>query len=144
MAATAIAGRKDAYSWERVADLLGVDLSQVQRWISAGHLKVMDPFVTDRSFEEFCKKYAAQTNLTLIDPAVRNWLVQEYDLHSDLANGSNVPRAQKHALTVRTCRCGRTIAGNVYFRHVKSCKVAPVVPTPDSEFNFPGRTGSTK
>jgi hypothetical protein len=46
--ATVTAPRKQAYTWERVADLLGVDLRQVQSWISAGHLKVMDSFVTDR------------------------------------------------------------------------------------------------
>jgi hypothetical protein len=121
--ATATAPRK-AYTWERVADLLGVDLRQVQSWISAGHLKVMDSFVTDRSFEEFVKKHSSETNLNLIDSAVRQWLVQEYGLPSGQSNGCNVPRAQKHALTVRTCKCGTTIAGNVYFRHLKSCKVA--------------------
>jgi hypothetical protein len=122
--ATGTSARKEAYTWERVADLLGVDLRQVQSWISAGHLKVMDSFVTDRSFEEFVKKHSSESNLNLIDPAVRKWLVQEYGLTSGQSNGCNVPRAQKHALTVRTCKCGRTIAGNVYFRHRKSCKVA--------------------
>lgn len=116
--------RKDAYTWERVADLLVVDLKQIQSWISAGQLKVMDPFVTDRSFEEFCKKYASETNLTLIDPSTRKWLVNEYGLPAADPKRDSVPRAQKHAHTLRTCECGRTIAGNVYFRHVKSCKVA--------------------
>ena len=91
---------------------------------SAGHLKVMDSFVTDRSFEEFVKKHSSETNLNLIDSAVRKWLVQEYGLPSGQSNGCNVPRAQKHALTARTCKCGTMIAGNVYFRHLKSCKVA--------------------
>ena len=122
--AAVTAPRKEAYTWERVAEFLGVDVSQVQTWISTGYLKVMDPFVTDRSFEEFCKKHASETTLNLIDPAVRKWLVQEYGLPSGQSNRCSLPRAQKHALTVRTCRCGRTIAGNVYFRHVKSCKVA--------------------
>src|SRR5215475_1449255 len=92
-------------------------------WISAGHLKVMDPFVTDRSLRSL-QKYASQTNLTLIDPAVRKWLVQEYGLPLGQSNGSSVPRAKKHAVTVRTCRCGRKIAGNVHFRHIKTCRVA--------------------
>jgi hypothetical protein len=139
--------RKDTYTWERVADLLRADLKQIQSWISAGQLKVMDPFVTDRSFEEFCKKYTAETNLTLIDPATRKWLIAEYGLSADQSNGGNIPRAQKHALTVRTCRCGRAIAGNVYFRHLKSCKVAArqSMRTPVYEFNPAGKTvGSTK
>lgn len=142
------ATRKEAYSWERVAGLLGVDINQVQGLISAGHLKVMDTFVTDRSFEEFCKKYASKTNLTLIDPATQKWLIQEYGLLAGQPNGRNVPRAQKHALTVRTCECGRSIAGNVYFRHLKSCKVAKrqSVRTPIYGFNPADKAvgGSTK
>jgi hypothetical protein len=146
--AAVTATRREAYTWERVADLLEVDLKQVQNWISVGHLKLRDTFVTDRSFEEFCKKYAAETNLTLIDPATRKWLIAEYGLSADQPNRGNVPRAQKHALTVRTCRCGRSIAGNVYFRHLKSCKVAArqSVRAPVYEFNPAGKTvgGSTK
>jgi len=122
--ATVTPGRKEAYTWERAAELLGVDLKQVQTWISAGELKVMDTFVTDTSFEEFIKRQTSEANLNLIDSAVRKWLVQEYGLAACLSNGCDVPRAQKHALTLRTCKCGRTIAGNVYFRHVKRCKVA--------------------
>ena len=121
---TATVQRKEVYTWERAAEFLGVDLTQVQRWISSGHLKVMDSFVTDRAFEEFVRKHSSEANLNLIDPAVRKWLVQEYGLALDQGNGSNVTRAQKHALTVRTCKCGKMIAGNVYFRHLKSCKVA--------------------
>ena len=146
--AAVTATRREAYTWERLADLLEVDLKQVQNWISVGHLKLRDTFVTDRSFEEFCRKYASETNFTLIDPATRKWLIAEYGLSADQSNGGNIPRAQKHALTVRTCRCGRVIAGNVYFRHLKSCKVAArqSVRAPVYEFNPAGKTvsGSTK
>ncbi len=45
-------------------------------------------------------------------------------LNRSLPDARDVPRAQKHALVVRTCMCGRKIAGNVYFRHAKACKVA--------------------
>jgi hypothetical protein len=146
--AAVTATRREAYTWERVANLLEVDLKQVQSWVSVGHLKLRDTFVTDRSFEEFCKKYAAETNLTLIDPATRKWLIQEYGLSAGRPNDGNVPRAQKHALTVRTCSCGRAIAGNVYFRHLKNCKVGAgqSVRAPVYEFNAAGKTvgGSTK
>ena len=146
--AAVTATRREAYTWERVADLLEVDVKQVQNWISVGHLKLRDTFVTDRSFEEFCRKYASETNLTLIDPATRKWLIAEYGLSADQPNGGNIPRAQKHALTIRTYRCGRSIAGNVYFRHLKSCKVAArqSVRVPVYVFNPVGKTvgGSTK
>lgn len=114
--------RREAYTWERAAELLGVDLKQVQGWISVGQLKVMDTFITDRSFEEFCKKHGSAINMGLIDPATVRWLIEEYGVPARTSGVSAVPRAQKHALTVRTCRCGRKIAGNVYFKHVKCCK----------------------
>src|SRR5271157_73017 len=59
----------EGYTWERAADLLGVTVAQVQSGISAGQLRVVDTFVTDRSFEEFCKKHGDRINMTLIDPA---------------------------------------------------------------------------
>jgi hypothetical protein len=119
-----LARKRDAYPWERVADLLGVAVTQVQSWISYGQLKVLDPFISDRSFEEFCKKHGAEINTALIDRATAKWLVEEYGVAAPAATCQTVMRAQKHALVVRTCKCGRKIAGNVYFKHVKACKVA--------------------
>jgi len=120
----ALAGKCDAYPWERIADLLSVPVLQVQEWISGGQLKVLDTFVTDRSFDEFCKKHGTEINLALIDSATAKWLIKEYGVPSPSADGRNVGRALKHALVVRTCKCGRKIAGNVYFKHVKTCKAS--------------------
>jgi hypothetical protein len=119
-----MAKKRDAYPWERAADLLGVAVAQVQSWIAAGQLKLLDTFVTDRSFEEFCRKHGAEINTALIDPATAKWLIEEYGVPGPARERQTVPRAQKHALVVRTCKCGRTIAGNAYFRHAKACKVA--------------------
>jgi hypothetical protein len=119
--AAALLKAEDGYMWERAADLLGVTVPQVQSWICAGKLRVADAFVTDRSFEEFCKKHGAEVNTTLIDPATAKWLVKEYDVPDSASKNHAVSRVQKHALTIRTCRCGRKIAGNVYFKHIKSC-----------------------
>ena len=115
--------KDEAYSWERAAKLLAVTVTDVQNLISAGHLKLVDAFVTDRSFEEFCRKHGHEINMALIDPATRKWLGSEYGV-SETANGSMVPRAQKHALVIRACKCGRKIAGNVYFKHAKRCRSA--------------------
>ena len=63
--------------------------------------------------------------MTLIDPATAKWLVSEYGVIRDPPqNGGTVSRAQKHALVIRTCGCGRKIAGNAYFRHVRVCRSA--------------------
>ncbi len=115
--------KDEAYSWERAAKLLAVMVTDVQNLISAGQLKLVDTFVTDRSFEEFCRKHGHEINMALIDPATRKWLVSEYGV-SEAANGKMVSRAQKHALVIRACNCGRKIAGNVYFKHVRSCRSA--------------------
>lgn len=121
--AAATTKSREAYPWERAADLLGVDLPQLQSWISTGHLKVMDTFVTDRSFEEFCRTHGSEINMALIDPGAAKWLMEEYGVPGPGSSVQLVPRAQKHALKVRTCKCGRKIAGNAYFKHAKVCKV---------------------
>ena len=116
---------QDAYSWKRAAKLLGITVEDTQKLIAEGQLKLLDTFVTDRSFEDFCRKHGNEINLSLMDPATKKWLMGEYGI-SEAADGKAVPRAQKHALIVRECRCGRKIAGNVYFRHVRHCRLPKV------------------
>ena len=122
--AAAFATGDDAYSWDRAANLLGVPVPQVQACISAGQLRVEDTFVTDRSFEEFCKKHGDEINMTLIDPSTAKWLVREYGVTETAKNRGTVSPSRKHALVSRTCQCGRKIAGNPYFRHVRACRSA--------------------
>jgi len=109
-------------SWKRAARLLGLEVADVQKLVSAGHLKLVDTFVTDRAFEEFCRKHGNAINMVLIDPSTRKWLVSEYGV-TDPVQENMLPRAQKHALIIRECSCGRRIAGNVYFRHVRHCRL---------------------
>ncbi len=111
-----------SYSWKRAAKMLHLEVVDVQRLISGGQLKLVDTFVTDRSFEEFCRKHGQEINLSLMDPATRKWLMGEYGI-SEAANNGSIPRAQKHALVMRECKCGRKIAGNVYFRHLRHCRI---------------------
>jgi hypothetical protein len=113
---------EEAYPWKRAAKLLAITVENVQNLISAGQLKLMDTFVTDRSFEDFCRKRGSEINMALIDPATKKWLMSEYGV-SETADSKILPRAQKHALVIRECRCGRKIAGNVYFRHVRHCRL---------------------
>ena len=39
---TVLADGDDAYTWDRAANLLGVPVAQVQSWICAGQLQVVD------------------------------------------------------------------------------------------------------
>lgn len=120
---TAVA-ESGGHSWKRAAKVLDVQIEDVQTLIAAGRLKLIDMFVTDRSFEDFCRKHGNEINMALIDPGTRKWLTTEYGV-SEFDNGKTVPRAQKHALVIRECKCGRKIAGNVYFRHVRHCPRSP-------------------
>ena len=61
--------------------------------------------------------------MALIDASTRKWLISEYGV-PDPVEEKRLPRAQKHALIVSACKCGRKIAGNVYFRHVRHCRSA--------------------
>lgn len=119
-------GVDGAYSWNRAARVLAITVEDVQNLISAGHLKLVDTFVTDRSFEEFCRKHGNEINVTLIDSVTRRWLMSEYGL-PDADVERPVPRAQKHVLVTRECKCGRRIAGNVYFRHLRHCQALKAI-----------------
>ena len=109
---TSLVKGDEGFTWERAADLVGVSVAQVQSEIAAGQLRLLDTFVTDRSFEEFCRKHGDQINTMLIDPATTKWLVSEYGVSQSVIAGTTVAGVQKHALVTRACHCGRKIAGN--------------------------------
>jgi hypothetical protein len=50
--------------------------------------------------------------------------VSEYGVSQSVTDGATVSGVQKHALVTRACQCGRKIAGNAYFRHVRTCQSA--------------------
>ena len=51
----------------------------------------MDAFVTDRSFEEFCKKHGEELKACLIDAATAKWLVTECGAATFLERFVGVP-----------------------------------------------------
>ena len=113
----------NAYSWGSAAKLLGVDLVQVREWIVEGKLKIVDGFVTERAFQDFCKQRGSELNSALLGNEVRDWLVEGYSLPVDAEVGaSSIPGNQKHALVTRRCPgCRRPMRGNIFFRHIKKC-----------------------
>jgi hypothetical protein len=80
--------------------------------------------VRDKSLVLLTQKHGSEINTTLMDPATAKWLVKEYGVPDSASKDRAVSRAQKHALTSRTCKCGKKIVGNVYFKHIKSCGAA--------------------
>src|SRR6266404_328630 len=112
--------------WADVAKQFNVDASVIEQLIFRGVLKLYDPRVTERSLTKFCARYGALIKTDFLDKETRDWLAGSMDLApsagKDEAGGLEAFR--KHALVVRTCeRCGRTIRGNVFFRHHKRCPV---------------------
>ena len=110
--------------WTDVARQLNVDASAIEQLIFRGALKLYDPRVTEKSLTKFCGRYGALIKTDFLDAETRDWLVSSMDLApaagKDAAQGMEVFR--EHALVVRTCEhCGRTIRGNVFFRHNKRC-----------------------
>jgi hypothetical protein len=114
------------YSWASAAKLLSVDVGQVREWIVAGNLKIIDGFVSERAFQDFCKSRGPELNTELIGNEVRDWLVEGYSLPVDAGTSApSMPANQKHALVTRRCPgCRRPMRGNIFFRHVRNCKVA--------------------
>ncbi len=110
--------------WADVARQLNVNASVIEQLIFRGVLKLYDPRVTEKSLAKCCARYGALIKTDFLDAETRDWLASSMDLApsagKDEAGGLEAFR--KHALVVRTCeRCGRTIRGNVFFRHHKRC-----------------------
>jgi hypothetical protein len=114
----------EAYSWGSAAKLLCADVEQVRNWIVSGELKIVDGFVTERAFQQFCEQHGLELNTTLLGEEVRDWLVEGYSLRVSPVNGvAAIPGNEKHALITRCCpQCRQPIRGNVFFRHIKNCK----------------------
>ena len=110
--------------WADVARQLNVDASGIEQLIVRGVLKLYDARVTEKSLTRFCARYGAFIKSDFLDAETRNWLAGSMDLAPGAGKDEAVSLEafRKHALVVRTCeRCGRTIRGNVFFRHNKKC-----------------------
>src|SRR5271157_2409873 len=110
--------------WADLARQLGVDAGVIEHLVFLGVLKLYDPRVTEKSLTKFCARYGALIKTDFLDAETRNWLAGSMDLapNTDKVVAQEMEAFRKHALVVRTCEhCGRTIRGNVFFRHLKRC-----------------------
>jgi hypothetical protein len=110
--------------WADVARQFSVDASVVEQFIFHGVLKLYDPRVTEKSLTRFCARYGALIKSDFLDAETLDWLAGSMDLAPSAGKvmAQEMEAFRKHARVVRTCEhCGRSIRGNVFFRHNKMC-----------------------
>lgn len=109
--------------WAELANCLGVPLATVEHLIARGVLKMYDPTIPEKSLQNFCQRYGSVINSEILDNEIRSWLhsVMGFDPHAGESVAQRLRPLRKHAEITRRCRCGRTIRGNAFFRHIKRC-----------------------
>jgi len=110
--------------WAETARTLGVSPETVEKYIAKGILKLQDPRITEKSLRNLCRRHGSLINYDFLNAETRAWLRESLDLFpaTGEAEAKKMAASRKHAQIVRKCEgCGRTIRGNVYFRHIKTC-----------------------
>ena len=109
--------------WAEVAKSLSVTAEIAEKLIARGILKLYDPRITEKSLRNFCRRHGALINSDLLNRETRDWLQTTMDFvpHAGEAVALWLTPLRKHAGVVHHCKCGRTIRGNVFFRHLRRC-----------------------
>jgi hypothetical protein len=111
--------------WAGAAAKLSVSLAAVESMIMHGVLKLCDPRITEESFQHFCRNYGAMVEDNFLNQETRSWLrsCMDYDPNAGKEVARRLVASRQHARIVRRCEtCGRSIRGNVFFRHFKECR----------------------
>jgi hypothetical protein len=110
--------------WADLARQLDVDAGAIEHLVFLGMLKLYDSRITEKSLTRFCARYGALIKTDFLDAETRDWLAGSLDLapHAGKDAARGLEAFRRHARIVRSCEsCGRTIRGNVFFRHHKRC-----------------------
>lgn len=110
--------------WAETARSLGIPIETVKALIAQRLLKLYDPTITEKSFRQFCRRYGSIINHEFLNRETRAWLESSMDFvpRSGESASHRLEPLRKHAHIVRQCtKCGHTIRGNVFFRHIKKC-----------------------
>jgi len=111
--------------WAEVAKALNVTPETVEKLIAHGVLKLYDPRITEKSLQNFCRRHGSLINSDFLSRETRDWLQSTMDFapHAGEPIGLCLTPLRKHARIVHQCKnCGRSIRGNVFFRHLRRCE----------------------
>jgi hypothetical protein len=114
-------------AWAEVAKSLNVTREAVEKLVAHSVLKLYDPRITEKSLLRFCRRNGSLINSDFLSCETREWLHSTMDFipHAGEAIALCLTPLRKHARVVHQCgRCGRSIRGNVFFRHAKRCRGA--------------------
>jgi len=110
--------------WAEVAESLGITGDTVKRLIARGILKFYDPTITEKSLRHFCRHHGSFIEYDFLNRETREWLQSSMDWvrTSGVSASYRLAPLRRHARVVRRCtKCGRSIRGNVFYRHLKRC-----------------------
>ncbi len=111
-------------AWAEVAKALNVSRETVEKLIARGVLKLYDPRITEKSLQNFCRRHGSLIDSDFLSRETRDWLQSTMDFvpHAGEPIALCLTPLRKHARVVHQCgECGRSIRGNVFFRHIRNC-----------------------
>jgi hypothetical protein len=111
-------------AWAEVAKALNLTPETVDKLITRGVLKLYDPRITEKSLRNFCRRHGSLINSDFLSRETRAWLQSTMDFvpYAGEPIALCLTPLRKHARVVHQCRrCGRSIRGNVFFRHIRRC-----------------------
>jgi hypothetical protein len=109
--------------WAEVANSLGVPVETIKRLIANRVLKLCDPTITEKSLRDLCRHHGSLINCEFLTRETKEWLQNSMGFvpASGESSSCRLVPLRKHAQIIRRCaKCGQTMRGNVFFRHVKA------------------------
>lgn len=109
--------------WAEVASSLSLSPEAVETLIARGVLQLYDARITEKSLRGLCRRHGSLISCEFLSRETRDWLQSTMDF-TPPADPVAVRLAplRKHARIVHQCqKCGRSIRGNIFFRHVRRC-----------------------
>ena len=110
--------------WAEAASSLNLPPEAVETLIARGVLQLYDARVTEKSLRSLCRGHGSLISCEFLSRETREWLQSTMDFTPPAGDPVALRMAplRKHARIVRQCqKCGRSIRGNVFFRHIRRC-----------------------